>query len=894
MAEVFDINRAIEEMRIQKENLSLESSSRIANLNQILLQTKQACSQLENRNEELQEQEKMLVAECDTLEKKCTKLSVRLEAPCRMCIERDRMITNPDVILQKSYSSPVIPITTIPELTETDKLKKENKIIRQKYECLLANFQMLSDKSSQLKQELKDNDKIVVELQKQCDLLLSEKEEIVTRYEKVHFELQGSNDKYSANKRKQNMLQEEAVSLLKDLEDIQNKYTTLQEQHTDVLCKLKNMQDSATNLQTQVSFLKVSKAENEQALSSAQSKIDGLINEVENCSNDSDVSTANSDIGQKTLETKFYQEKLRRVEQEKEEISNELVKVTSQFDMFQSQKASIDDGNKMLETKMQNVENVVKKLQAAQKASAIEHDELVKLRSECVALSEKNESILEENRTLLSSKDGSSSLVQDLKKSVTKYQRESKRSWEMVHNFQKDIEKIENDFILAQESLESKSHEYDKLLNEMEQMKTDMKSLITEKAILQEKLSDLHTTMEHLKTSNYELHSRCSDISTANNTSLLSHHQTEEELDVLHTKLKATESVLYEKEHDLNEVKITVDIITQENTKLTSQLDKMSKSLMISNDEIDSLKSKLIHYEHETAAISNAIEELERVHLGCEPTRARFQMEIDRLNECIRIKDKEIGFVKEEASTSKIDLKRLQQYNESLESIVEDLQNKLQIHLEKIDYLSLQMESKVEMAAQYKQQLETKCGIIKEMETEMKCTKVEFDKTRETLREEIEKMEARYYQLQEEYDVLFTNHKQAVSNVVSLEDTIKELAMIAEDATIEKDEMAEKMKVLKSDKSHCQKQAETLQRQLKETQHELRYQKTKLREQDRFVEKHIYKYSTAVQQFKSFRSDALHILSDEATPQSSCRSRRRHLSEDSADILRPVQNQLNY
>ena len=889
MAELFDKNREVEEMSIQKDKQSLESSSRIANLNQILLQTKQACSQLESRNEELQEQEKMLITEFETLEKKCTALSIRLEAPCPMCVERESSVRNSkdDISLQKSYSTPAIPITTIPELTEIDRLKKENKKVNQKYECLLANFQMVSDKSSQQKQELKENEKTVVDLQNHCDSLMAEKQIMATDCKKARFELQGSNDKNSTTKRKQDQLQEEAVCLIKDLEGIQGKYIILQEQHAEVLYKLKNMQDAATNLQSQVSSLKVNKAKNEQALSSAQYKIDDLINEVEKCKEESDVST-DSDK-QTSIESQLYHEKLKRVEQEKEEIANDLVKVSSHFDTLQNQRTSIENTNKKLETRIQKLEHLVEKLEESKHTAAIEHEELVNLRSLLASLSDKNESLIEENKTLALQDGGSSSRVQNLKRSVTKYQRESQHSWEMAHKFQKDLEKIENDLISTQESLENKTHEYDKLINEMKQMKKEIQSSVSEKATLQEELGSLYTRIDHLETSNYELHSRCSEISNANNTSHLLQQQTEEKFEKLYTKLTATESVLYEKEFELNKVKIAVDMTTQENSKLIAQLDKLSQSLIKSNEEVESLRSKLAHYEHETAVIAKGIEELERVHLDCQPTRARLQIEIDQFKESLRMKDKEIGLIKEELASSKVDLKQLQGYNESLESIVEDLDNKLQVQLLKNDNLSLEVEDKEKLAEQFKLQLDAKCSLIKDMESERKQAQNEFDRTKDALRQEAEKVEARYIQLQEENNVLFANHKSAASNVRSLEETIKELGMITEAATIEKDQIAKKMEALKEDKSYCQKQAETLQSQLKETKHELRYQKTKLREQEKFIDKHMSHYSSAVRQFKSLRTDALQILSDTSptgSSQSSYRSRRRHLSDDSGDILR--------
>ena len=90
----------------------------------------------------------------------------------------------------------------------------------------------------------------------------------------------------------------------------------------------------------------------------------------------------------------------------------------------------------------------------------------------------------------------------------------------------------------------------------------------------------LYGKIDELENVNFELDSQLAEITHEKNTSQSNSQHTQAKMEEIHRKLKATNEVLYEKEAQLNVIKINSDLKENENTSLLSQLDQLSKSLM--------------------------------------------------------------------------------------------------------------------------------------------------------------------------------------------------------------------------------------------------------------------------------------------------------------------------
>lgn len=183
----------ISQLEKERNQLISDSSSRLANLNQILLLTKQNCSQLEDQNEELEAHQSILLTENETLERRCMELADKLKEPCQFCKKLSAQGTksdNKEREIPRSFSTPATPFKLLPEHSEIDRLLDENSRLKQKYDCLFANYQMVSEKSSQLKKEFKDMERSLNEIQGICDTLRNEKEELLAVYERTKADLE--------------------------------------------------------------------------------------------------------------------------------------------------------------------------------------------------------------------------------------------------------------------------------------------------------------------------------------------------------------------------------------------------------------------------------------------------------------------------------------------------------------------------------------------------------------------------------------------------------------------------------------------------------------------------------------------------------------------------------
>ena len=413
---------------------------------------KQVCSQLEARNEELEEQERMLLNNIETLEKRCMELSGCLEGPCQFCKKLEHTShakahqQKEDIDdLPRSLSTPVTPFKSLPEQTEIDKLKEELFKQNKEYECLFANYQMVSEKSATHKKESKEKEKSLTELQGVCDTLKEENEALQLAYKECQRALDAtrdqSRDSVIGPTKKPKKIQEESESLMRE------------------------------ELQTSKKELKLAK-------------------------------------------------------------------------------------------------NVIKRFKHKIEDNAKSHDDLESKLLQCRMR------------------------IGDLE----------------VRNF------------------------------ELESLPADMKNHEKSKGV-----------------------------------------KYKEKIEELERKLRAMEEVLYKKECGLNDVIISRDLVSKENTSPLEQLDQLSQALMGANSESESLRGQLKHYDGEMQAIVSQLSDLEAVHLSCGPAKEKLENENEHLKCQVSSLKEEVAIGREELSSVKLEAKKktLQKENEALQKKVDVLKTKV-------------------------------------------------------------------------------------------------------------------------------------------------------------------------------------------------------------------------
>ena len=889
MAELQEKSNTISNLESQRDHFNSDSSARIANLNQILLQTKQACGQLEVRNEELEAQERMLLEENETLEKKCVELASRLEEPCKLCKKlENRVLARKDHNDQitRSISTPVTPLKFLPEQTEVDQLLEENSKLKQKYDCLFANYQMVSEKSSQLKKDLKDSEKSLADLQTLCDTLKTEKEEMELKYKHTQQTVLLHQDQESSSKKRHELLKEETDTLSHELGEIQTRHDDLLQKNTDLQSKLQLTQDTVTNLRSQVSSLKIEKMENEQSLVNTRSRLDELIEELQTYKDCSSSSLQSSMQKENTLA--MYKTKLEEIKKEKEDLVRQLDDLTNILSNIEEEKTNLETLNKELQSKVELLNAQRLKADEVKQASLTASEEIVALQIKLTDLSEKNEELMLENKQLKTTIEETQTHAMDLKTSISKYQHDSRVNQDEVSKLQIELENVKSQQLATSEELATKIEELLSSKQFIKQLKKELNMTIETKTALENEITHLRMKIDELETANFELDACLIEATNHSNTSLSTSQQHHTKVTELQRKLDATGSVLYEKESILNDLQISYDLLKKENSSLLTQLDRISQSLAATMAEADDLRTQLGQYEFETEAIAAQITELETLHLDCQPTRVKLENELETARDQLSNLQDQLAASKREASSFKLEVKQERKANNDLESVIEELQNQLQCQQNRNDELSTITERHESQLLELTKHVQSKSELLRTAEKEMNQLRKELQENQLVYAKEVECSESKYYQLQESYDSLLAQNRQASSDHLKLTMEIEELHCLKNDSIQEREKLEQELDRIKEEKASFQKQLETLQSQWKEAKRDLRYQKRKVCERERSYEK---QYSQVLQQFTSLRKEALTVLSESSAPnmpKGILRNKTKSVEDES--VLRPLEN----
>ena len=888
LAELNDKSTFLSDLEKERDRNMAESSSRLANLNQTLLHTKHMLSQSEAQVEELKEQEKMLLQENETLEKRCVQLALKLEEPCKLCSSiSQQMFSKKEDEVSRSVSTPVTPHKPLPEQSEISRLLDENSKLKQKYDCLFANYQMVSEKSSQLKKDIKESEKSLYNLQGICDTLKAEKEDIQSNYKKIQQALQTYQDKENSTKKKHGQLRNESENLLKELTEIQEKHDELLKKNDNLQTQLQTTQDTVSNLRSQISSLKIEKTENQRALEDTRFRLDELMEELKNCRDSSSNSSQNSSYQLDLLTN--CKEKLAEVKKERDELQQKVEEMCNALSVMEDEKCGLVSSNSKLQDTIHCLESQQLKSSEMRQASLSAAEEIVNLQTKLTNASEENQDFIRESVNLKAKIKETQSRITELKKLVSKHQQDSKCKDETVSKMQKTLESIECKRSSTEQELTKKSNELIVVTKQARQLKQDLKMTLQANSSLDTELMQCRMRLDELETMNFELESCLMEKSSNESIISLKKHDVEKKLHEMETKLSATQKVLYEKESILNDLTISRELLEKENSNLLSQLDQVSHSLMIANAENDNLHKQLSSYDYKTKEISFQITELETAHGSCRLVKEKLEMELDiAKDQMIGLQD-ELAIKKAELSSAKLDMKQAKLARENLEEVVREYETKLTFKTDKNDELSLRIERQEQQLLELTEHSKTKSESLRVAEKEMARLKNENQEIQVNYLSKLEKSEEKYYELKELYDSLHSEKREASLQISQMKVTLEELQRSNDQVLSERAELLNKIDRLKDEKASLSKELETLKFKWKEAKRDIRYQRKKISEKEKSYK---YQYAQAISEFKSLREEALSVLSEPSTPSKNGRHKktRSASSEDDIKILRPLEN----
>ena len=665
--ELRDKKQQLSEMQTEIKRSEQESSSRLANLNQALLQSKKSCTQLEIGNDELKQHEADLQREIEELKTKCSEFAKKASNPpeCKTCQQRAKRDREEDAERTATFPNPILPL---PGCSQIDKLTAENTKLRQKYDCLLSNFEMVSQKSSRMKVEAKETERALVSLQASFDSLQAEKEEVNKCYAQARRELGNTKCSSSAAQEKQAQLHKDLSTLTEQLQTLQSSYCHLEDKTNTDTTKLKEQHDTIVNLKMRVSALQSEKSASETELLAATSKLESLQNELMEQKQSSAAGQLNSSIDSSVLAS--CQQKLQKTDDEKSKVEKQLAELREEMIATQEVVAKLRTSKQELKRKSSRLEMQLKEAKQQSlhgsheaKSSKRENDTL---RQEIISLIETKEAMESENALLKAKLEQTEAQLNDTTKSLVKAQRDVKYSKEMTKKLQKEFEVQETQLLETAEQLEAQNEEYSRKERELVTVRKSLETTTSAKHALESDVCKLTTRIDELEVANFELDSQYAELKSANSSYNFSRQDSAAKMEDLERKFSVQESILLEKESQLNEMKLSCALMEKENNRLLFQLDLQSESLAASNAEVDNLNSQLQNYEQETREIAAMISDLEDSHLQCQPVREKLEAEVIQLkDELAEMRDK-LSYSDGSAAATQAEISQLKTYNSSL------------------------------------------------------------------------------------------------------------------------------------------------------------------------------------------------------------------------------------
>lgn len=854
MEQLHHRDETIAAMMGEKVKLDRDGSSRVANLNQVLMQEKQTSAQLSEENERLKQNERELLAKYETLQQKYEQAVAREHHSERDRQQKQQMPT--------PMRTPLRPMTTpgrpIPQETELDALQIENAKLKQDLECLHTNFQLTSQKSAQMKKNAKEMEKSLADLQAVCDQLLTEKEDMELRHKEAMVALQNSTGSQLND-------QERNAKLAKAVEDLQTRLETLQHQNLDLQCKLKaeiaqsqDSKDVIGKLDAQIKALRKEKKNLEDNLSSALAR---LQNAEEELVSSQQSSALQSEIQRQSSEAIIaHKRKFTLLKDENQELREQLEKASHSIDAHQSQIHSLKESVKLLESKLASTEAQKELLSTERKLQSHLPIEIQDLQNKLASLSAEHEALAAANKGLKEAHTQSESHVQELTKANAKLQRETNHNWELSKKLQKELEKQESRSLESKEGLKEKEQQCSKMAREIEDLKLELSRVTNAKTMYEVEVGKLVSKLEDLEQCNFELSTKLS--STQNETTSAKHSQSEMQsrVEELERMLRDAEGSLLEKDSQIAELHCTSELLEGESGALLSQVTSLSEMVASRNSKIEALQSQVAQYESDSREIMMKMCELEADHDRYVETQQASQQEIDSFKKALESAKSYEMEAKNTILSLKLEVKQLQEYNSSLETVNSDLQDKIKAEMAKNEQLHSTWENTEKNLHNLEQELKLKSASLRAAQDDVDFVKKSSEDATASLTAEVDALQIKCRELQDTCDNLQQAKTEMTAQLISHRTDLRELQHLNSLIKGEKESLTERYSQLEKEVDCLKEELHAAQSELKDAKTSLWYQKEKLSEAQRENTSLREEMAHTVHEYEKLKESALSLL----------------------------------
>jgi chromosome segregation ATPase len=781
----------------EKDKHDKESNSRIASLNQALVQAKQTAAQLTEQVELHQRKQYELAQKLEDLESVGNRESRGTPAKfCRSC--RKGTESNTPVKSARFTRSIMTPPTTkefMSTASEADTLRTENRKLKQDLSCLQTNFELTTQKSFQLRGEVKELESNMLELQNLFDNNLAEKMKLQSRLEEMKEGLKDNKEFQAAGKEKIDELTQQVESLQGELEHMQKENHNLEE-------KLKSGADLTTerrNMIAKLDSVKQSLTGEKSAMEEEMTSLRAELEKLQDVSqNFMDASSSHQQESKKKTGTiNALKSKLSKLSKEKSELTGELANASEKLDQACDKIQLHKDELKAMEIDLRAKDRQIASLSSDRKDQSKLPIEVETLRAKVIETLEEMSELRSKNEGLEGTKKRLDAKISELSKANTKLQRESKHSSELARKMNTELEKTEERVQSLEFDLDAKGKVCDTAQQKLKTIKAELSQMSQAKAGYEDEVKKLVEKIGEAEQQNFELTTKLAERDHQADVVTGKHSNIEQKLAELESKLDAAEFTVLEKESHISDLKCAYELMESENSTLLSQVTSLSEMVSTRNFKLEAHQMHTIRQESDIYEIMEKVSELETEHGGCAKIISDLKEENEGIKATLEKRSSSEMEAERKIALLKIEVGDLEKSVSTLRASNNDLKDEVARLASRNENLSRKCADADSEVHQLEKEIEAEKLTLTAVRDDLTLTKKALKDSEENTAKKIEDLEMKCSDYEMHCTDFARERTELKSHVLELRRELKEQALLSSALQIEKETLGDQFESFK-------------------------------------------------------------------------------------------------
>ena len=782
----------------EKSKSNKEAQSKAAYHNQSLAQAKQQCAQLTEQVEAHKRREWELSRKIEDLQ-----LASAESGTPRSMVVGSRGAggrgegPSPCTPLRgvRSETSVLTPPTRplIPGKSEEGELRAENKKLKQDLSCLQMNFQLITQKSTQLRSQVKELETNMAELQNLFDRSQAEKEELQGRFDETENGLRGRIGKQAKEV-------ERAKELSEEVEKLQGELERLQGENRELRGELESKGDQALDgkdLISKLDSVKQSLTEEKLAMGEEMATLQAELEALQGKCQDLEDSTSvyREDKKKRSGTINALKAKVSKLTKEKAELAEQLTVASERLDQACDKAQLHREEIRALEVDLMAKDGEIAALSVQRRNHSHLPVEVKELRAKVVETAEELADLRSKNDELVKARERLEGKVSVLDKTNTKLQRESKHGSEMARKMTLELERLEEMADSLRASLESKGRECMEAQLKLKDSEAKLARLAGTGAERDGEVASLVGKLRDLEAHNLELADKIACRQREETAEWRSDLQ-QKVLD-LEGKLDAAEFAVLEKDSRISDLKCAYELMEAENSTLLSQVTSLSEMVSTRNFKLEAHQMQSVRQESDVLEIMERITSLEAEHGGCAGVITKLRDCNEALKESLESADSLKRELEGKVSHLEMDLRDLEKSSAVLKTENSVLQDEVVLRVTRNEEAAQEHEDAMSRVRQLEQDLRTETIALSAAREDLThAQRVHCDSEREG-HVEVESLRSRVSGLELKIEGFQREKVELKSRVMGLRVELREKDLLYSSLKIQRDSLSEQYESLK-------------------------------------------------------------------------------------------------